>query len=148
MDGESLALGPAEVTLTLGGIDTPWVDAAPFIFSRFHNIVKLTLYGVDSIGQHTIDCLGIALYTDPAGCSHFPLPKLSYLVVLVNLLPTVISMAERRYGQHRPTDIASMRGPVALTCLRLLAGMGIEASKDSIVQRLALVLPGCTVEWS
>ncbi|KAG9042024.1 hypothetical protein FS837_011444 [Tulasnella sp. UAMH 9824] len=145
---ESLALGPAEVTVTFSGLDTTWVDATPFILSKFQNIVNLTFYGADSIGQHAIDFLGIPLYTDLAGYSHFPLPRLSYLVVVSDYLPNVISMAERRYGPHGPTDITSTRGPVPLTRLHLLWGTGRVVSEDTLVQQLALALPECKVERS
>lgn len=95
---ECFTLGQAPVTLSIIARDPMWIETPPLALSRFHSTVKLTLYGNNSIGQQSIDFLCAALYTDPVGYQHFPIPRLAALTVTVDYIPNLMSMLERRYG--------------------------------------------------
>ncbi|KAG9042022.1 hypothetical protein FS837_011442 [Tulasnella sp. UAMH 9824] len=138
---ECLDLGSAKVTLHIED-STSWMDAVPFILSKFHNTVDLKLDGDESVSQRALDFLCTPLYTDATGSQHFPVPRLASINVQVHEPSSVISMLERRYIQHGSTDATSTRYPLALSRLRLHKDMGSSALHSTIEKRSASGLPG------
>ncbi|KAG8929846.1 hypothetical protein FRC00_001391 [Tulasnella sp. 408] len=142
---KSLDLGSAEVALHIEDKSTLWMDAVPFILSKFHNTLTLKLRVAESISQQAIHFLSTSLYTDSAGSQHFPVPRLIGINALVHEPSSVISMLERRYIQHGSTDVTSSRHPVALSSLILRTDMGQSALHSTLVKRSASGLPGCDI---
>ncbi|KAG8960020.1 hypothetical protein FRC00_000968 [Tulasnella sp. 408] len=145
---ECFAQGQAPVSLDIVAQGTLWIEAFPSILSKFSSTVKLTLSGDETICQQVIEFLGTAIYTDPAGYQHFPVPKLTFMGFMVECTPNFLSMVERRYGQYGPTDVPNAGRPVGLAKLWLLGGKEMVALGSTFVQKVALVLPGCEVELS
>ncbi|KAG8900728.1 hypothetical protein FRC00_011611 [Tulasnella sp. 408] len=145
---ECFAQGQAPVSLDIVAQGMLWVEAIPFILSNFPSTVKLTLSGDETISQQVIEFLGTAIYTDPAGYQHFPIPRLTFMGFMVECTPKFISMLERRYGQSGSTDVPSAGRPVGLSKLWLLGGKEMVALGSTFVQQVASALPGCEVELS
>ncbi|KAG9042023.1 hypothetical protein FS837_011443 [Tulasnella sp. UAMH 9824] len=141
-----LAQGQAPVSLDIVAHGMLWIEAIPFILSKFQNTTKLTLHGDETICQHAIEFLGTALHMDPAGNQHFPIPRLTFMGFMVECTPKFISMLERRYGQYGETEVPSVERPVGLIKLRLLGGKEMVALGSALVQQVGSLLPGCEVE--